>query len=267
MRTGWAEVRNAEAQEDRLWELYHENSCIERHSRGLANSEVLQKMSEMHESMQFDGAPRFDLPRANADGFSALITRRRTATSQTLRPRPLALDAVSRLLFAAGGVTQAAGDGLFPRAFRSAPSAGALFPIDIFLFSTHFEGLAAGLYHFHPVSHTVALIEEGDVSAALARGLVQPELARNAAVLMFLVATFERATFKYGERGYRFALIESGHIAQNLLLAATDLGLAGIPIGGFLDRELNDALSLDGTTQAVVYGIALGERSEASLDR
>lgn len=133
-----------------------------------------------------------------------------------------------------------------------------MYPLDLFVYAAQVEGLPAGLYHYNPHRHDLAALVQDDCSRQLSDGLVQSELAYNAIFLAFIVATFERSTQKYQERGYRFALIEAGHICQNLLLAAVAHDLAGMPIGGFYDASMDAFLELDGVTHATVYAVAIG---------
>jgi SagB-type dehydrogenase family enzyme len=79
-----------------------------------------------------------------------------------------------------------------------------------------------------------------------------------AAALLVVTAVFPRTQFKYGQRGYRFALLEAGHVVQNVLLAAADLGLPALPLGGFYDRRLDAIVGADGLDEASVYSVALG---------
>jgi SagB-type dehydrogenase family enzyme len=80
----------------------------------------------------------------------------------------------------------------------------------------------------------------------------------DASIVIFVTAIFERSTFKYGERGYRFVLLEAGHVAQNVSLAATGLGLGAINIGGYFDRDMDRVLGLDGVRHSTVYLVAIG---------
>jgi SagB-type dehydrogenase family enzyme len=88
---------------------------------------------------------------------------------------------------------------------------------------------------------------------------VQPDVAYDASVLIFVTALFERACFKYGDRGYRFALMEAGHVAQNVDLTAVGLDLTVLNMGGFYDRDLDSVLGIDGVEHSTLYVLAIGE--------
>jgi len=144
---------------------------------------------------------------------------------------------VGQLLWAGQGVT--APDGL-----RTAPSAGALFPLELYVVVGSVENLDPGIYRYGPQPHRLARIAAGDVRADLARAaLGQDFVARAAAVLVF-AAVEERTTRKYGKRGVRYVHIEVGHAAQNVFLQATALGLDAVVVGAFNDRMVQRALNL-----------------------
>ena len=106
----------------------------------------------------------------------------------------------------------------------------------------HVEGLEPGLYHYNSARHELRFLRYGDESRAISEGLVQSSLALDTSLIFFITGIFSRSTFKYGDRGYRFTLIEAGHVAQNLNLAATALGLGCTNIGGFFDRQIDEHL-------------------------
>lgn len=154
-----------------------------------------------------------------------------------LQGQPLSLAEVSQLLWSAQGVTD-------PEGLRTAPSGGALYPLEIFLVVGQVEGLTAGVYRYRPTAHSLKPEGPGDRRAALASAaLAQEWVRKNAAVVVF-TGVYQRSTRKYGERGIRYTHIEVGHSAQNLLLQATVLGLETVIVGAFRDAEVQKALDL-----------------------
>jgi SagB-type dehydrogenase family enzyme len=131
-----------------------------------------------------------------------------------------------------------------PGGHRTAPSAGALYPLELFVAVGNIEGLAPGIYRYEPSAHRLAPVAEGDRRSQLAdAALGQRWLAQAPAV--FIIAGVERRIrAKYGERGERFMHIEAGHAAQNLLLQAVALGLGSTPVGAFSDAQLRSAAAL-----------------------
>lgn len=164
----------------------------------------------------------------------------------------LSLHALSALLQAAQGITAPG------REYRAAPSAGALYPIELYPVVHDVDGLEAGLYHYAVQEHALELLEPADLRAAVTRaGLGQDFLGRSN-VCFVLSALFQRTRWRYRERTYRYVMLEAGHIGQNLYLAATAMGLGACAVGAFLDGELNQLLRIDGREEAAIYLVSVG---------
>jgi len=133
-----------------------------------------------------------------------------------------------------------------------------LYPLEMYLHTAALEGHAPGLYHYCPTQACLRCLNARDATSEISRSLLQPELGLTATVVLFITALFERSTYKYLDRGYRYALLEAGHVAQNLSLVATALGYGSVNIGGFFDREIDEHLGLDGVTQSIIYMVAIG---------
>jgi len=218
----------------------------------LASSSELQqtttRAARIHEHRPGIDLPAVRLPRRR---FRDLLRERR---SEPPARTPLSLGDLATLLGSAYGVR--ARDGL-PR--RPVPSGGALYPLELYALPLAVRGLPRSTFHYHPFRHRLEAlrpIAEADVSAAL----VDPSLAERSAVLLVVTAMVWRARFKYGLRGYRFALLEAGHLVQNVVLAATALGLPALPLGGWYDRRLDALVGADGLDEASVYAVAAGGR-------
>ncbi len=254
----------APSDEDYVWELFHENSKTGRYGHYLPNDRVASRMLRMTDSLTYEGYPTLDLPDPGA-GFDvslgeALVDR---VSPAGLEPVKLPLEHLSSILYAGYGVTRSNQTTDFLRPFRTAPSGGGLYPLEIYLTGKHIDGMKAGLYHFSPPKHRLYQLRTGDLAPELSQGLVefQTDIAFDASVILMVTAMFERSTFKYGARGYRFALMEAGHVAQNINLAATALGLGCCNLGGFYDRTIDDFLKIDGLHQSTVYMIAIGAKT------
>ncbi len=143
-------------------------------------------------------------------------------------------------------------------ALRTVPSGGALFPLELYLIVLAVDGLSPAIYHFNPIDEAVEEIRSLNARESLSKVLIHPQLVERASVFIAITALFWRTRFKYGLRGYRFCLIEAGHVMQNILLAATALKLAAVPVAGYFDRSLDRLLSVDGVTESAVYGVAIG---------
>lgn len=265
-RERWQDILLPPGNEDQVWELFHENSKVGPYSRFLSDQDVQARMKELHESLPFEGYPLVDLPTPFTPLCLSLDQAivRRTST-RNLIPSTLSLETLTTLLHYGYGITRDNIGTSFPRPFRVVPSGGALYPLELFFHGPHIEGLPAGLYHYNPTQHHLRRLREGDDTQQIAEAMVQPDLASGASLILFLTAIFERSVFKYDDRGYRFILLEAGHVAQNINLVSTALDLGCVNIGGYFDRQLDSLLGLDGVTHSTIYLIAIGTpKSDAS---
>jgi SagB-type dehydrogenase family enzyme len=145
---------------------------------------------------------------------------------------------LSQLLWAAQGITAAPN-------YRTAPSAGALYPLEIYVISGEVEDLPAGVYKYLPHEHGLAKIAAGDRRAALSRAALSQDFVRQAPVVLGVTAIFERTTVKYGQRGIQYVHMEVGSVAQNVYLQAESLGLGTVFVGAFYDDEVKEVLDLE----------------------
>ena len=148
----------------------------------------------------------------------------------------LSLAHLGQLLWAAQGITS-------DDRLRSAPSAGALYPLEIHIASGTVEGLISGVYHYTPYQHRLVALHAGDVRAALAAAALNQSWIQDAAMVLVCSAIYDRTTDKYGHRGVRYVHMEVGHVAQNVLLQATALGLHSVIVGAFDDDAVHTTLA------------------------
>lgn len=248
------------------WEQFHESAKTGHYDMALPNQVVLDEMANLYEALPYKNSVPIALPATLApiDGQLADIMQRR-ATPRECRPAPLDLIQLRTLLHLAYGETRDNKDNPYaPRPFRTVPSGGALYPLELYFHNGgQVEGLAPGLYHYSPSLNAVHLLKPGSHATHIAAALVefQSHLAENLSLLIFITGMFQRSIFKYRNKGYRFTLFEAGHVAQNLNLAATGLGLGVINIGGFYDRAIDELLGIDGIHHSILYmtGICKGE--------
>jgi len=255
----WNRLRISDLDES-LWETFHENSKFSKYEVYPTNKEASDIMDDLWPAMPYSGFPIINLPleRTPLDGplDSLLINR---VTARKLGPINLELAELTSLLFAAYGETRSNDDGSFSRPFRTIPSAGAMYPLELFFFTHKVNGLSTGLYHYNPHENCLRLMKEENLTGPIAEALAQPNVALDSSVMFFISAIFARETMKYGDRGYRFAFLEAGHMGQNLDLAAASLGLGSMSIGGFSDRDVDRLLNIDGIMHSVIYMKAVGE--------
>jgi SagB-type dehydrogenase family enzyme len=259
--TGGEEVEQPDPTED-----YHEASRLYRGSldprvtggqRLISSLEL--RVSATRSVKRYRQLPTVPLPPAEL-GIGTLadaLARRRS--SRAFGAYPVSWRDLASLLYAAYGVT-ASPEGT-PQRFRTAPSGGALYPLELYVLARRVDGLDPGMYHFDPLEHALESLPSGTspVGASLTP---YGDLLESSALTVAITAMFWRSRFKYGARAYRFTLLEAGHVAQNLLLAATSLGLAALPLGGFYDRDVDAQLGIDGIHEASLYLIPVGPDAE-----
>lgn len=141
---------------------------------------------------------------------------------------------------------------------RPVPSAGALYPLELYVCLARIDGVPDGVYRYQPLHHRLEPVRPSPTGAELDELLLAQAYVAQANVLLFVAAGFGRTLDKYGPRGYRYLLLEGGHVVQALCLLAHEHGLASLCIGGFRDSRVNRWLGLDEVHQAVIYAAAIG---------
>ena len=255
MRSLWPRIRQGHVP-DGAWTDYHENSKTTRHAfsapRGDDDAKAWMNAIERRPFVDHD---LVDLPahrRLEASLGDVLQHRR---SSRDLRHTRLSAELLSTLLHATYGITQTRDEKL---ELRTVPSAGAMYPLEVFVALGGGHELEPGLYGYVPHRPALHRSRGGDALEAVACCMVERDLVRNAAAVVLIAGVFDRTIYKYGERGYRFVLLEAGHAAQNLILACQATGLGALPYGGMVDREVDALLGVDGLQISCVYAIVVG---------
>nr|MDO8081313.1 SagB/ThcOx family dehydrogenase [Candidatus Freyarchaeota archaeon] len=184
--------------------------------------------------------------------WTVLNTRRSRRTYDA--ERTIKLELLSVLLWATQGVTSVYGDTFF----RTAPSAGGLYPVETYLNVRLVDGLEPGIYHFRPQNFDLEFLKKGDYSGELAEAALGQAMVMNAQVTFVWSAVVERSKWKYGQRAYRYIYLDAGHIAQNLYLAGEALGLGVCAIGALFDEQVNMLIGVDGISETVIYMASVG---------
>ena len=209
----------------------------------------------------YPGARRVALPPPQltpARATPETIASRRSVRSYSARA--MTLGELSRVLFLTSGISA----GLHGNARRTAPSSGALYPIELYAVAHNVAGIEPGVYHYAYREHALELVRGGDMrSHVVEQGLGQ-EFLGQCGVVLFLTMILQRMRPKYQDRSYRYGLLEAGHIGENGYLAATDLGLGACGIGAFMDDQINAMLGVDGVEEAAVYMLAVGHAKTAA---
>ena len=196
-------------------------------------------------------------PQKSIDLHEAILNRR---SYRKFLPTPLSLDVLSYALWATQGVKKI----VEGRAtFRTVPSAGARHAFETYVLINHSQDLDLGLYRYDANEHALVFIKPyEEVKDKILAGCLNQRMVVDAAVCFFWVASFYRMTYRYEERGYRYLLLDAGHISQNLYLVAETLNAKTCAIGAFDDDLLNQALGVDGENHSVLYAAPLGNVNE-----
>lgn len=165
----------------------------------------------------------------------AILKRR---SIREYKDEPLVISEISQLLWAAQGVTDK------EKGLRTAPSAGALYPLEVYLAVFKADGLKDGIYKYKPDSHELIKTIEGDKKEELFRAVGEQSSVKEAGAVIVFAAVYERTTGKYGERGKKYVHIEVGHAAQNVYLQVVSLNLGAVVIGAFDDGEIKRIMGM-----------------------
>ena len=168
--------------------------------------------------------------------------------------RPATIKELSFLLWASTGIQRKE----HGYEFRTAPSAGALYPIETYVFVNRVENMMKGLYHYNIVDHTLEELRLGDLGVELSDAALGQEMVAFAPLVFIWSAVFARSKWKYMQRAYRYVYMDAGIIGENLALSATGIGLGSCQIGAFFDDEVNQILGLDGAYESAIYLSVVG---------
>lgn len=252
-------------------ELYHELSKINeangRSFRRRMQSIIGQKFFLKIISQSYKSYPtleRLKLPVTEdmsepppATALRDVILKRRSVRSFT--GRSVSLDVVSALARNTYGLT-----GSFTMPFdieqkvRAVPSGGGLFPLEIYFGCFRVDGIEPGIYHYNVLEHSLEQVRHGMLETELGKAFFYEDMFKQVAVNVIITGILKRSSLKYGERSYRFMMLEAGHVGQNICLSAGATGLGCVMLGGFFDDEVNNLLGIDGVNEMTLYGAAIG---------
>jgi SagB-type dehydrogenase family enzyme len=241
--TSWNEIK-LPGEEERLWELFHENSKLSPFS---AISETREDMKEMIESFHVS------LPVQSV--FSKELESRQDQHHELYQrvfwsplavdspPASISFETLSCILKACSAVM-----------VHSVSSGIAISPLEIYCFQRGIDGMPDGLYHFDPHKQIVQLMETGISAGDFSEAIPRTDESQ---VYLFITALFQRTAIFFGERGYRIALTMSGQVVQNIILSCAMQSLQARPVISFYDRKVERMLGLDGVDHSVLQVIAI----------
>lgn len=212
--------------------------------KNIKNKSVSESMDEKVIKLPL---PKYD---SETSVEKALLERR---SVRSYKDEPLTLSEVSQLLWAAQGITEK------EYGLRTAPSAGALYPLEVYVVTGNVNDLPVGVYKYKPQNHELMKVTEGDKRIELYHASLSQDPIKNAPVTFVFTGVYERTTGKYGERGVRYVHIEVGHAAQNVYLQATSLDLGNVVIGAFDDSQVKKALGIP-EEEEPLYVVPVGKK-------
>ncbi len=226
-----------------------------KYRRNAMSGRGLDWQSQLEVYKQYPNAAKIKLPHFafnDTPGLKEVLKKRRSM--RNFRGQPLRQEELSYLLWAANGISRREMD----YEFRTAPSAGALYPIETYLVINNVEELEKGIYHYDVKNHQLEGIQLGDFGRNTAEAALGQGMCASAATVFIWTAIFQRSQWKYQQRAYRYVYLDAGHIAGNLALAATSLGLGSCQIAALFDDEINELIEVDGVEESVLYMSVVG---------
>ncbi len=208
-------------------------------------TEKTEKMRMQEETINLP-EPRTDSPVS----LEETIAKRRSVRTYT--DDPLTIEQIGQLLWSAQGIT------LESRGYRAAPSAGATFPLEVYLVAGEVDNLPPGVYKYIPSDHTIVKVMDGDIRNGLADACLGQSPVRNAPVSLVISAEYARTASRYGNRATRYVHMEVGHVGQNVSLQAITMGLGTVMVGAFTDDQLKELLPLP-PEEEPLYVIPVGK--------
>ncbi|MEW5925440.1 MAG: SagB/ThcOx family dehydrogenase [Candidatus Zixiibacteriota bacterium] len=210
--------------------------------------------SELPLYKKYENTPVVYLPSLDTGTISVekAIDSRKSVRSFT--EMPLNIRQIARILQSADGITHTQSG----YEMRTAPSGGALYPVDIYLAAFEVDDLKPGLYHFQVSDNSLELVKEGNFREQLYSASHEQDVVNLGRASIIMTARFDRSTRKYADRGYRYTYMEAGAICQNIYLQATALGLGTTAVGAFNDDALNKMLEIDGKEEAALLIMPIG---------
>lgn len=253
-----------------LYELFHRNSEINslnyhKFTNGISNAifenEFIDECindKNLYSDNETIKLPNPNLNLTNMNVFDVIKNRR---SIRSFSNQHISQEELSTILFYSGGVTgeYRQTEGKPQMNLYAYPSAGGLRPLHMYVFITNVDNINSGIYYYNPIENSLKVIKYGFTSNDFKEITGSANLAHNASFVIYILGMVYLTGYKYGDRGYRFMLLEAGHLAQNLYLTSTAIGAGAVASGGFLDGEILELLNLGDTDMFVLYEVIVGK--------
>jgi SagB-type dehydrogenase family enzyme len=237
---------------DRIGDLFQQET---KYLRGKLPDGHLDWRNEPETYKTYPGVPKVALEAPLSEsGMPLWEAFKKRRSVRDFQEKILSKGALSQLLWASQGISKK----LSGYELRTAPSAGALYPIETYLVLGNIEGIEPGIYHFDVKNHALDELRRGDLRPEAASAALEQKFMAGANIIFIWTAVFNRSKWKYRERAYRYVYLDAGHIAQNVALAAVGLGLGSCQIAALFDDEVNSLIQVDGIEESVVYMAIVG---------
>ena len=235
---------------------FHRNTSRWVHNSMLSNDgDDTPLPSKEYPNLPFSKLP----PPADVDESMTNLIRERCSCRE-FSVDPISTTDISTLLHHALGIWGKDYWGASEFLERPAPSGGGMYPLELYILSKNITDLKPGVHHYTPNAHGLEEIREVELPENLLRYLFMGQYpVTQASCIILIAADTNRSMKKYGDRGYRYLLLEAGHVAQNINLVSTGLGLQSLNIGGFFDDELAQLCCLDQESEILLYAVAIGK--------
>jgi SagB-type dehydrogenase family enzyme len=241
---------------DSLSSIYHENT---KRSQIGADDGVNERRQRVHmydlavKVINFKEYPRFNQIKLSTSFKEKHVITLGWKPTSELGVTTISLDTLSELLYYTAGIR-----GKGTALYRPYHSIGSRYPLELYPIILKGLDVEAGIYHYNVKRHTLELLERGGFLSQLAECIEAPEHLGNACLIILVTAVFKRSELLFGDRGYRYVLLEAGYLAQNFSITSTSLGLNCLFISEFIDDAINTLLDLDGVQESVVDVLVLG---------
>lgn len=212
---------------------------------------------ESWKKIHFKTYPRLEkitLEPVSSDELTILTHNRRSIRKFT--GESISLKNLSYLLYFSSGLINL--DGNYDNTRRPYPSAGGRYPLEVYPLILNVSGLKKGLYHYNVRDNVTELLLQENLSSWVSKTFGRQDWILRSSVLIIITCVLNRNRIKYGDRGYRFSLIEAGHLGQNICLLAEKLKLGSCALGGYIDGEVDKLLDIQNTKEVTMYVITVG---------
>lgn len=245
-------AQEKEQQKMGISDRFHHETCLT--WRGAIGDIFRKKPKKPPQYKSYPEVEKIELPKPKYSGMTVEEALKKRRSIRNYSTKPISKEQLSQLLLAAQGVTGK----IYGTALRTAPSAGALYPFEVYVVVNNVQDLPRGIYHYCVLDHALELVKAGDFRAQITNAGLKQQMLGDAGATFILSAIFDRARHKYGERGLRYVYMEAGHISQNIYLQAVSLEMGSVCAGAFLDEKVNKLIDVDGQKEAAIYLHAVG---------